>query len=126
VAAGALPSRAAVSTPVPATPAPVEELDRMTARSDLASSALSELRGLYEPAFVPAVQRPAAAAEDAGLVRRTPKAAPSVATAPAAARPTRQRSATEVRGMLSGFRAGVERGRAPQDDQNDPTDDQSS
>jgi hypothetical protein len=126
VAAGALPSRAPVDSPVPAPPAPSQDLDRMAARSDLASSALSELRGLYEPSFAPAVQRPAAP-DDSGLARRTPKAAapapaPAQAAAPAGPRPARQRSATEVRGMLSGFRAGVERGRAPQDDQTGPTD----
>jgi hypothetical protein len=85
-------------------------------RSDLASTALSELRGLYEPSFVPTgtPEEP-----KGGLARRTPKDTPAADTTAAPARPSRHRSANEVRGMLSGFRAGVERGRAPQPDQSD-------
>jgi hypothetical protein len=124
-AAAALPARRPVPSSVPAPSAPSEDLDRMAARSDLASTALSELRGLYEPTFAPEVQRPAADTADAGLARRTPKAsapapAPAPAVGPAETRPSR-RTASEVRGMLSGFRAGVERGRAPQDASTDPT-----
>jgi hypothetical protein len=82
----------------------------MTAQSDLQSSALSELRGLYAP-FTPEVAPPVAA-PTGGLARRTPKAATDDTTpASAPAQPARSRSAAEVRGMLSGFRAGVERGR---------------
>jgi hypothetical protein len=86
-------------------------MDRI-ARSDLHSSALSELRGLYAPAsFTPEVAPPVAA-PSGGLTRRTPKSVDDGAAASAApAQPARTRSAAEVRGMLSGFRAGVERGR---------------
>jgi hypothetical protein len=83
----------------------------MTARSDLQSSALSELRGLYAPSFTPEVAPPVVA-PSGGLTRRTPKSVDDGAAATAApAQPARTRSAAEVRGMLSGFRAGVERGR---------------
>jgi hypothetical protein len=112
---------AAVDAAVPSAPA-----ESSGGRSDLASSALSELRGLYEPSFTPAPVRPAATTSaDTGLARRTPRAtsapAPVVSAAPTP--PARHRSASEVRGMLSGFRAGVERGRAPQSDEStdDPT-----
>ncbi|HEU4912521.1 MAG TPA: nitrate- and nitrite sensing domain-containing protein [Actinomycetes bacterium] len=112
---------AAVDAAVPSAPA-----ESSGGRSDLASSALSELRGLYEPSFTPAPARPAATTSaDTGLARRTPRAtsapAPLVSAGPTP--PARHRSASEVRGMLSGFRAGVERGRAPQSDEStdDPT-----
>ena len=112
---------ATVDAAVPSAPA-----ESHGGRSDLASSALSELRGLYEPSFTPAPARPAATTSaDTGLARRTPRAtsapAPVVPAAPTP--PARHRSASEVRGMLSGFRAGVERGRAPQSDEStdDPT-----
>jgi len=72
---------------------------------------LSELRGLYEPSFTPVVAPPAPEEAPAGgLVRRTPKAATEAAGPPPPPAP-RTRNAAEVRGMLSGFRAGVERGR---------------
>ena len=97
----------------------------MTARSDLHSSALSELRGLYAPSFTPEVAPPVEAAPSGGLTRRTPKSVDDGAVASAApAQPARTRSAAEVRGMLSGFRAGVERGRGSADsiDSTDSTD----
>jgi hypothetical protein len=111
----ALPTRSAAAAAVPAHPAPVDtgpaagvsELERMTARSDLQSSALSELRGLYAPSFAPT---PAPVAAE-GLARRTPKAGEAPTAEPAASVPRRARNASDVRGMLSGFRAGVERGR---------------
>jgi hypothetical protein len=88
----------------------------MTARSDLHSSALSELRGLYAPSFTPEVAPPVEAVPSGGLTRRTPKSVDDGAVASAApAQPARTRSAAEVRGMLSGFRAGVERGRGSTD-----------
>jgi hypothetical protein len=93
----------------------------MTARSDLQSSALSELRGLYAPSFTPT---PAPVAAE-GLARRTSKAGEAPAAEPAASSvPRRARSASDVRGMLSGFRAGVERGRgtAGDDTTGAPTD----
>jgi hypothetical protein len=119
-----LPARSSVAAGAPVSPAASDDLERMTQRSDLTSSALSELRGLYEPSFVPTPARPAADTPDTGLARRTPKVAPDRAAAPRAL-PTRQRSANEVRGMLTGFRAGVERGRAPQAS-DAATDDQTS
>ncbi len=109
------------------------ELDRVSAQSDLQASALSELRGLYEPVFTPE-ESPAAAPEAAagGLARRTPKATTedtdTDGTAPAdgPAR-VRSRTANDVRGMLSGFRAGVERGRGAADPTSPaPTDDPTS
>jgi len=97
-------------------------MDRI-ARSDLHSSALSELRGLYAPSFTPEVAPPVAA-PSGGLTRRTPKSVDDGAAASAApAQPARTRSAAEVRGMLSGFRAGVERGRSTEgSDSTDSTD----
>jgi hypothetical protein len=129
VAAG-LPARSAaagepVAPTTPQTPTtPPTEASALLAQSDLASSALSELRGLYEPTFAPLTSAPvveATAPLAGGLVRRTPKSAePATPTAAAPPR-SRQRSAAEVRGMLSGFRAGVERGRTsdPADGQHD-------
>jgi hypothetical protein len=116
-----LPERASVGATASASAATVSggsdrsELDRMTARSDLQSSALSELRGLYAPSFTPEVAPPVVA-PSGGLTRRTPKSVDDGAAATAApAQPARTRSAAEVRGMLSGFRAGVERGRGSAD-----------
>jgi hypothetical protein len=79
-------------------------------RSAIASEALSELSRLsgYRPAAV----------ENRGqesMPRRTPQATPGLQTPPETSTvPHRERSATDVRSMLSGFRAGVERGRADQ------------
>ncbi|MGH8892724.1 MAG: sensor histidine kinase [Actinomycetes bacterium] len=115
VEAAVPPRRQAAAVPVGAVGA-VGGVDHLQARADLASSALSELRGLYAPSFAPATGRPVEKAADAGLTRRTPKSAPSSsAPVPTTATP-RERTANDVRGMLSGFRAGVERGRAPQSD----------
>ena len=129
MAAEPLPERASVGAAAPASTAPVgsdkSDLDRMTARSDLHSSALSELRGLYAPSFTPEVAPPVEAVPSGGLTRRTPKSVDDGAVASAApAQPARTRSAAEVRGMLSGFRAGVERGRGSADstDRTDRTD----
>ena len=44
-------------------------------------------------------------------MRRTPKSAETATPTTTARARTRQRSASDVRGMLTGFRAGVERGR---------------
>jgi len=88
-----------------------EQLDGFAARSELAASALSELRGLYEPTYAPAATP--AASTPAGLTRRTPRASQQqTAPAPLAPAQRRGRDAAEVRGMLSGFRAGIERGRS--------------
>jgi hypothetical protein len=94
----------------PATPA--TELDQLARNAQLHSSALSELRGLYEPAF----KQTSAPAADAptGLTRREPRAVVPVAEEELPPVPPRTRDAAEVRGMLSGFRAGVDRGRSAQ------------
>ena len=124
------PPAAAPAAPVPtvSAPAAAEPVRPVAAEADLTASALSELRGLYEPSFAPtSAPSPAAAGNGStgGLARRTPKAvAGSPASAPATPPPpSRTRSAAEVRGMLSGFRAGVERGRgsAPADLPDDDT-----
>ncbi len=120
---GALPGRTPVAPVEP--PAPVEhpsaDLDRMAAQAEMHQSALSALRGLYEPSFTPVPQQ--APTAPAGLSRRTPKAATEVPDPrEGAAPPPRARSAAEVRGMLSGFRAGVERGRGSAGGENAPDD----
>jgi hypothetical protein len=77
-------------------------------RSAIASEALSELSALsgYRPQAVENHGQ-------ASMPRRTPQSTPGLEPAPpAAAVPHRERNATDVRSMLSGFRAGVERGRA--------------
>jgi hypothetical protein len=108
---GRTPAAEAAAAPAPAFPPALPDLDRMAAQAELHSSALSELRGLYEPSFTPVVAPPATEEPaGGGLTRRTPKAAAADAGPPAPP-PARTRSAAEVRGMLSGFRAGVERGR---------------
>ena len=111
-----LPSRSPVTATVPTALPPSEDLERLAVRSEMAATALSELRGLYEPSFTPAAAPPRPASGDirsGGLSRRTPKATEAAATATPVAppAPARERTATEVRGMLAGFRAGVERGR---------------
>lgn len=84
------------------------------------SSALSELRGLYEPSFAPTNGSSTAAA----LTRRTPKAAEvETSTEAPAPAPARSRDAAQVRGMLSGFRAGVARGRDTADPATEATSD---
>ncbi len=107
------------AVPVVAAAAPVEpqSLAQRAESAQLHSDALSELRGLYEPTFTPSAGQAAAARE--GLTRRSPAAAATaVADAPAAPRP--ERDADKVRGMLSGFRAGVERGRDAEGEKADP------
>jgi hypothetical protein len=87
------------------------EAQKLRDRSAIASEALSELSRLsgYRPQAV----------ENRGeqsLTRRTPQATPGLNQAPETTTPVphRERNATDVRSMLSGFRAGVERGRADQ------------
>lgn len=89
----------------------------IAAGAQLASAALAELSQISQ-GYAPAIAQP----EEGGLVRRTPKkviadGADSLAAAAALASrgPARDRDAKEVRGMLSGFRAGVERGRTGSD-----------
>jgi signal transduction histidine kinase len=79
-------------------------------RSAMASEALSELSALstYRPESVTGASAPAS------LVRRTPQATPAAQIAqPQEPQGPRRvnRNAADVRSMLSGFRAGVERGR---------------
>ena len=93
----------------PVVSATMSDLDQLALNAELQSSALSELRSLYEPAFNQS-SAPAPEAQ-AGLIRRQRRAV----EAPVEAEPdvpSRSRDAVEVRGMLSGFRAGVERGRS--------------
>ena len=93
----------------------MSELDQHALNTELQKSALSELRGLYAPSFnqdaAPVTEAPA------GLIRRQRRAVEVVADIePVVETPARTRDAGEVRGMLTGFRAGVERGRsAPAD-----------
>jgi hypothetical protein len=121
------PRQASPQAPVsqPAASSPISELDQLSLNAELQKSALSELRGLYEPAF--SQSAPSATDAAAGLIRRQRRAVEAVAEV-VPAEPSRARDATQVRGMLSGFRAGVERGRtapseAPDDDAAPPTDD---
>jgi signal transduction histidine kinase len=107
--------------PLPAPPAPlpaqpvaeVEQPQPPAAHdvADLHSSASADARGLYQPAEPDGPRQSSHAA--GGLARRTPRpAAIARDDEPAApAREQRPRSPQEVRGMLSGFRAGVARGR---------------
>jgi hypothetical protein len=85
------------------------ELSPLAQLSQLASAS-------YTPEVVPtpSVAEPVPMAqrdqEPAELVRRQPAAA-SVSVVEDAEQPTRPRAAGDVRSMLSGFRAGVQRGR---------------
>jgi hypothetical protein len=98
-----------------------EHLDRIESDAQQHSDALSELRGLYAPSYTPPVVDEVPL-EATGLTRRSPKAT-EVEVAPATAAPTgRQRTAAEVRGMLSGFRSGVERGRSAPAETTETTD----
>jgi hypothetical protein len=101
----------------PMVSAAMSELDQLALNAELQKSALSELRSLYEPAH----QGAAPAADAAGLIRRQRRVVePVVETEQLPETPTRERDAVQVRGMLSGFRAGVERGRtATSDDAQD-------
>jgi hypothetical protein len=83
--------------------APAEE---RVERQALASEALSELSRLssYAPASVVTEARPA-------LQKRTPSEIPSLPEVDDEPVPGRVRTAANVRAMLSGFKAGVERGR---------------
>jgi len=92
----------------PTASAAMSELDQLALNAELQKSALSELRSLYEPAH----QGAAPAADAAGLVRPQRRVVePVVESGQLPEAPTRERDAVQVRGMLSGFRAGVERGR---------------
>jgi Nitrate and nitrite sensing/HAMP domain len=93
----------------PMVSATMSDLDQLALNAELQKSALSELRSLYEPAF----NQGTAPAADAGLIRRQRRAVEApVESEPQSDIPARSRDAVEVRGMLSGFRAGVERGRS--------------
>jgi hypothetical protein len=96
--------------PRSAEPEPEEpgEPGRPTRRSTLASEALTELSRLsaYSPTAMPPTTR-------SGLQRRPPNAASSAEPqGPVEGTGQRARTAANVRSMLAGFRAGVERGRS--------------
>ena len=97
--------------PIAPTPAQVDEggslSEVLRARSAMASAALSELSQLQG---TPLVRRERGASE-AG---RFAAASQAAAQTPAPARPTR--SAADVRSMLSGFQAGVTRGRSTENE----------
>jgi hypothetical protein len=102
------------ATPTPAFPAAsvpaLVAAQSLRERSAMASEALSELSALstYRPESMTGASAPAS------LVRRTPQATPAAQIAPPQEPqgPRRvNRNAADVRSMLSGFRAGVERGR---------------
>jgi hypothetical protein len=102
------------ATPTPAFPAAslpaLVAAQSLRERSAMASEALSELSALssYRPESM------AGASAPASLVRRTPQATPAAQiSAPQEPQGQRRvgRNAADVRSMLSGFRAGVERGR---------------
>jgi hypothetical protein len=102
------------ATPTPAFPAAsvpaLVAAQSLRERSAMASEALSELSALstYRPESVTGASAPAS------LVRRTPQATPAAQIAqPQEPQGPRRvnRNAADVRSMLSGFRAGVERGR---------------
>ena len=104
----------AEATPTPAFPAAsvpaLVAAQSLRERSAMASEALSELSALstYRPESVSGSTAPAS------LVRRTPQATPAgqIAQPQEPQGPRRvNRNAADVRSMLSGFRAGVERGR---------------
>lgn len=103
------------STPV----VPAIDPDAVRQRSMLASEALSELSRLstYSPSAVGTSRN-----GPAPLVRRQPAATPAAHVAPAPAAPVerRQRSAADVRSMLSGFTSGVSRARAGDDEGEEP------
>jgi hypothetical protein len=102
------------ATPTPAFPAAsvpaLVAAQSLRERSAMASEALSELSALstYRPESMSGASAPAS------LVRRTPQATPAAQIAqPQEPQGPRRvnRNAADVRSMLSGFRAGVERGR---------------
>ncbi|HET8614697.1 MAG TPA: nitrate- and nitrite sensing domain-containing protein [Actinomycetales bacterium] len=106
------PSEPAAPTPAfPAASVPaLVAAQSLRERSAMASEALSELSALstYRPESVTGGSKPAS------LVRRTPAATPAAQLAqPQEPQGPRRanRNAADVRSMLSGFRAGVERGR---------------
>lgn len=80
----------------------------------MAATALSELTRLHATTYTPPAMQHVAEQTPGGLTRRTPKR-PAEPVADAADSPVtaaRPRSADDVRGLLAGFRAGVERGRS--------------
>jgi hypothetical protein len=91
----------------------VDDAERISAGAELASAALTELSRLSASSYTPAVT-PAPRSSGTSLTRRAPREAPQETEEPVAS-PSRQRTAEEVRGMLSGFRTGVERGRTSSD-----------
>lgn len=94
------------------------------ARSSMASEALMELSRLSSATYMPSFA-PAASNTSAGLTRRARRADEVDGPVEQAGPPPRQRSAEDVRNLLSGFRAGVTRARtedepAPRGPADDP------
>ena len=115
------PEPVAAPEPVPALAGSDGMADVLRQRSALASEALTELSRLsaYSPAAVDS-------AAPASLARRTPASTPAAQVAPArpaSAGPRRSRNAADVRSMLSGFQAGVTRGRTSPSDSDSSTPD---
>jgi hypothetical protein len=118
--AGAVPRAAPVSlptrgarheSPAPAAVATVAELSPLAQLSQLASASYTpEVVKPTEEETVP-VQRTQPDAEPITLARRQPAAPPQPVRDTEDAEPSRPRAAGDVRSMLSGFRAGVQRGR---------------
>jgi hypothetical protein len=108
----ALPSRGPrheVAAPAPAPAEVVSELSPLAQLSELASASYTPQ--VMTPAEItPPAQRTQPETEPAELVRRQPAAKP-VGDVEEAEQPIRPRAAGDVRSMLSGFRAGVQRGR---------------
>jgi hypothetical protein len=109
-----LPSRAPRHEAAPG-PVPVDavasELSPLAQLSQLASASYTpELVSPAEPAPLP-TQRTQPDTEPIALARRQPAVKPVGAVEEDAEQPIRPRAAGDVRSMLSGFRAGVQRGR---------------
>jgi hypothetical protein len=108
--AAAVPAVAPVSAPKPVpVDAVATELSPLAQLSQLASASYTpEVMSTPDP--VQPVVQVQAGPEPIGLARRQP-VAKAVETIDDAEQPTRPRAAGDVRSMLSGFRAGVQRGR---------------
>jgi signal transduction histidine kinase len=108
----ALPSRGPRhEVPAPATVDAVSELSPLAQLSQLASASYTP-QLMSQTELAPPAQRtqPDPEPETAELARRQPAAMP-VGDIDEAEQPSRPRAAGDVRSMLSGFRAGVQRGR---------------
>jgi hypothetical protein len=95
--------------PVPASVEAVGELSPLAQLSQLASASYTP-QIMTPTEAAPPAQRALPEPDSAGLVRREPAVMP-VADIDDVEQPIRPRAAGDVRSMLSGFRAGVQRGR---------------